>query len=261
MDIEKLPTLVPRDFGSRVDPGHPILSFHWQARGPHRVPGHSHPRAQIIYQLDGVYRVSTSAGNFVVPRRQAIWIPSQVFHETFTNDSAEALMFFVDESCAAALPQGCMVVSVGPLLRALLERAVENGNDYASDDAAARLLAVILDELCAIEPAPFKLPLASDKRLRRIMDKLLANPADHRGLDELCTDCGASERTVARLFRDQTGMSFQEWRIQLRLLEAIDRLAQGQQVTDVAADLGYRSPSAFIAMFRRTLGVAPGHYL
>jgi AraC-like DNA-binding protein len=260
MDIEKLPTVEPRDFGSRVDPAHPILSLRWAARGPHRVPGHAHPRAQIIYQLEGVYRVNTAAGNFVVPRHQAIWIPSHLLHETFTNDSAEALMFFVDEACTVPLPPGCMVVSVGPLLGALFERAVENGNDYDPDDAAARLLAVILDELRRIEPAPFKLPLARDKRLRRIMDKLLADPADHRGLDELCIDCGASERTVARLFRDQTGMSFHEWRTQLRLLEAIDRLGQGRQVTDVAADLGYRSPSAFIAMFRRALGVSPGHY-
>lgn len=55
-------------------------------------------------------------------------------------------------------------------------------------------------------------------------------------------------------------MTFHEWRTQLRLLEAVDRLSQGQQVTDIATELGYKSPSAFIAMFRRSLGVSPGHY-
>jgi AraC-like DNA-binding protein len=260
MDIEKLPTLAARDFGSWVDPEHPIISFRWLADGPHRVPGHAHPRGQIIYQLRGVYRVNTSMGNFVVPRHQAIWIPPQIFHETFTNDSAEALMLFVDESCTGSLPRSCMVMSVGPLLSQLFRHAVENGNDYPADGPSARLLAVTLDELCRMEPAPFRLPLARDKRLRRIMDQLLADPADQRGLDELGINCGASGRTLARLFRDQTGMTFHEWRTQLRLLEAIDRLGQGQQVMDIAADLGYRSPSAFIAMFRRTLGVSPGHY-
>lgn len=260
MNIEKLPTLAPRDFGSWVDAAHPIVSFRWTADGPHRVAGHSHPRAQIIYQLRGVYRVNTSMGNFVVPRHQAIWLPSQIFHETFTNDSAEALMLFVDSSCTQALPSACMVMSVGPLLSQLFRRAVENGNDYPPDGPSARLLAVVLDELRRMEPTPFRLPLAKDKRLRRIMDELLANPADHRGLDELGVNCGASERTLSRLFREQTGMTFHEWRTQLRLLEAVDRLSQGQQVTDIATELGYRSTSAFIAMFRRSLGVSPGHY-
>lgn len=37
-------------------------------------------------------------------------------------------------------------------------------------------------------------------------------------------------------------------------------LALGQSVLDVALELGYDSPSAFSAMFRRTLGVSPSEY-
>jgi AraC-like DNA-binding protein len=32
-------------------------------------------------------------------------------------------------------------------------------------------------------------------------------------------------------------------------------------VTTVAFEVGYDSPSAFIAMFRKTLGATPGRYL
>jgi AraC-like DNA-binding protein len=103
--------------------------------------------------------------------------------------------------------------------------------------------------------------LAADKRLRRAMDLLLEQPADDRGIDELATLCGASGRTLARLFRKETGLTFAEWRRQLRLLESIDRLGQGQSVTRVALDMGYRSSSAFIAMFRRSLGAAPSRFL
>jgi AraC-like DNA-binding protein len=260
MDVENLPTLRPRDFGSHVDPDRPVLSFGWSAQGPHRVAGHTHPRAQIIYQLSGVYRVATSMGNWVVPSKQAIWIPSHVHHETFTNDTASALMLFIDESRVGALPQACMVVTVSPLLREVLLRVVAYGNDYAVQGMEARLVDVMLDELNAMQPAPLHLPLAQDKRLRRIMDLLLANPADGRGLEELARRCGASGRTLARLFAKQTGMSFAVWRRQLRLLEAVDRLGQGQAVTKVGIDLGYRSSSAFIAMFHRALGVSPGCY-
>jgi len=46
----------------------------------------------------------------------------------------------------------------------------------------------------------------------------------------------------------------------LRLLSALERLAQGRPVTDVALDVGYDSPSAFISTFRQSLGTTPRRY-
>lgn len=261
MDIENLPTLQAPDFGALDDPGRPVLSLDWSAEGPHRVPGHVHPRAQIIYQGSGVYRVNTPQGNWVVPPNQAIWIPPLIYHETFTNDSASALILFVDRSYTSALPDDCVVVGVSPLLSELFIRAVQYGNDHPTTGKEARLVEVILDELGSLKEAPLHLPLASDRRLQRVMDLLLEQPAEDRGIDELAALCGASGRTLARLFRKETGLTFAEWRKQLRLLEAIDRLGQGQPVTKVALDMGYRSSSAFIAMFRRSLGKSPSRYM
>jgi AraC-like DNA-binding protein len=261
MDVENLPTFPVEDFGALEDAARPVLSLDWSADGPHRVGAHTHPRAQIIYQGTGVYRVETSLGSWVVPPGQAIWVPSFVYHEAYTNYSASALMFFVDRSYTDALPRECTVVGVSPLLRELFRRAVRYGNDYPATGKEVRLVEVMLDELGSLEPAPLHLPLASDKRLRRVMNLLLEAPADERGLDELAALCGASGRTLARLFVKETGMTFSEWRKQLRLLEAIDRLGRGQPVTHVALDMGYRSASAFIAMFRRTLGASPNRYL
>jgi AraC-like DNA-binding protein len=261
MDVEKLPNLQAADLGSFADPHRPVLSLNWSAEGPHRVGGHAHSRAQIIYQIMGVYRVTTELGSWVVPPNQAIWIPSFIYHEAFTNDSASALMLFVDHSCTASLPQDCMVVAVSPLLAELLVRATRYGNDYPASGKEARLVDVMLDEFGSLQPTPLHLPLANDKRLRRVMDLLLEEPADARDLDELAAICGASSRTLARLFRKETGLTFLEWRKQLRLLEAIDLLGQGRPVTQVALAMGYRSASAFIAMFRRSLGASPNRYM
>ena len=108
--------------------------------------------------------------------------------------------------------------------------------------------------------APLHLPSAADRRLTRIAETLLADPADPRTLADWAQSIGASERTLARLFTRETGMTFGQWRQQVRLLAALARLACGGSVTDVAFDLGYASQSAFIAMFRRTLGKTPGRY-
>ena len=102
--------------------------------------------------------------------------------------------------------------------------------------------------------------MVSDKRARRITDTLLDYPSDTRTLQDWARELGASERTLARLFSRETGMTFGQWRQQVKLLAALARLARGESVTAVAFDLGYASQSAFIAMFRRALGRTPGRY-
>ena len=73
-------------------------------------------------------------------------------------------------------------------------------------------------------------------------------------------DVGASPRTLARLFRSETGMSFTQWKTRVCLVESIGRLARGEAVTRVALDLGYASASGFTYMFRHNMGVPPGRY-
>jgi len=145
--------------------------------------------------------------------------------------------------------------------RILFLKVIEYGNDYAPGGREARLVDVMLDELDELEPAPPYLPLSDDKRLIRIMETLLENPANEKSFEEIAVNSGASTRTLSRLFSKSTGMSFGEWRKQLRLLVALDQLGQGHPVTRVAFDLGYKSTNAFTAMFKRTLGAPPGAYL
>lgn len=222
---------------------------------------HAHPRAQIVYPIKGVYRVVTPTSNWLIPPGQASWIPSYVDHEFFSNHGVTALLLFVDEAYTAALPQECLVLNVSTLLHELLNKAIDYGNNYQPGGKPSRIVDVMLDELAEMQPASLSLPMARDKRVRQIMELLLSNPADTRSLEQLSKHVGASERTTARLFNKEVGMTFTEWRSQLRLLEAIEMLDQKKPVTQIAMDLGYQSASAFIAMFNRKLGVPPKQYM
>ncbi|MDA9982534.1 hypothetical protein N9H39_07305, partial [Gammaproteobacteria bacterium] len=197
MDIENLPTLQPKDFGSLVDDQRPILSWDWEAKGPHSVAAHSHPRAQIIYTLSGTYWINTPLGDWVVPKYQAVWIPSNIHHKVFTNASVSALMFFIDIAYTRKLLQDCTVVRVSLLLRELFTKAIEYGNEYGPGGREARLVDVMLDELSEIKPAPLYLPLSNDKRLTRIMASLVENPADDRSFEQIAVNSGASTRTLS----------------------------------------------------------------
>lgn len=259
MSVANLPIAKPLDHGRIADPARPILTMSYRL-GPGRTPSHRHSRAHLFYCAEGVFRIVREEAAWMVPPSQAVWIPSHVEHCVHATQPVALLSLFVDASATAGLPKDCRVVHISPLLRELIFRAIEVGNEYDSAGPAARLMRVILDELHALKPAPLSLPLASDKRVRQLCEALLANPADERSLDAWAPRVGASARTLARLFVSETGSTFAEWRRQVRLLEAIDRLGKGQAVTRVALDLGYESPSAFIAMFRRTLGASPGKY-
>lgn len=259
MNIAKLPIAKPVDHGLVNDPQRPILTMSYRL-GPGRTPAHRHSRAHLFYCAEGVFRIVRKEATWMVPPSQAVWIPSHVQHSAYTTQPVSLLSLFVDSSVTTGLPEVCQVVHVSPLMRELICKAVNIGNEYPPTGSDARLMQVILDELHSLEPAPLSLPLASDKRVQHLCEALLSNPADERSLDAWAPQVGASARTLARLFVSETGLTFAEWRRQVRLLEAIDRLGKGHTVTRVALDLGYESPSAFIAMFRRTLGAAPGKY-
>jgi AraC-like DNA-binding protein len=102
--------------------------------------------------------------------------------------------------------------------------------------------------------------MPGDARLGRICRALAREPGGTRTLADWGHEAGASARTLARLFVKETGLTFAAWRQQARLLAATAMLAAGAPITRIALDLGYESPSAFTAMFKRALGAPPSHY-
>lgn len=247
--------------GMTLDPALPILGLHNLILTEMEYDVHSHPRGQLAYASSGIIKVFTDAGSWVVPPSQAVWIPPQISHSVIPEVRTELRHLFVDPAYMDRFPDQCSVVEVSPLLRELILRVADFGDYYPPDSPASRICSVILDELQALKPSLLHLPGASDRRLQRIMERMLEQPATDQGLGSWAQQVGASERTVRRLFIKETGMTFQQWRRQLLLHAAIDRLGQGQSVTQVALDLGYKSPSAFVAMFRKALGKPPGQYL
>jgi len=122
-------------------------------------------------------------------------------------------------------------------------------------------MSVILDQVMHLKTEPLFLPLARDSRLQPIMDRLLADPSDSRSLEEWAAEVGGCSRTLSRLFVIQTGLTFGRWRERARVLAALKGLSERQSVTELAYELGYRSQSAFIDMFKRTTGRTPGKFM
>jgi len=224
------------------------------------IPTHRHPHPQLIHAAVGVMTVETDDGIWVVPPERAVWVPAFVGHSIRMTGQVALRTLYLAPSIAPIAGRRCCVVTVSPLLRAAILRAVDFPPTYAGDGAEAHLVAVIVDEIRAARTAPLHLPMPTDPRARRHAEACRDDPGDRRRLRDWAPHVGASERTLERLFRAEVGRSFGAWRQQARLLRALELLAAGATVTDAALQVGFATPSAFIAMFRRATGTTPARY-
>jgi AraC-like DNA-binding protein len=216
-------------------------------------------RAQFVHVSEGVLSVRTDSGLWVVPPHHAVWLLPGALHRASSRHPVMTRTLFANPEVVAAPARNC-VVAVDPLVRELLIAAAEFGDGYAGDGPQARLVDVIVDRLPLLAAAPLSLPYPRDRRILRIAESLIAQPAQPGVLDELAADAGVTARTAARLFVKETGLTFGQWRQQLRLLIALERLGAGASVTQVALDVGYNDVSSFIAVFKESLGETPARY-
>lgn len=224
------------------------------------IPDHFHPTSQLIYAAKGVITVETANGFWVVPPNRAVWVPREQLHSVAT--SGDVILITVQFSSEVdPTPDGsCCVVLVSALLRECMLRLSNVKDNYKDDSPQSRLAQVILDELKTVSVMPFEIPMPSDKRAKFVATSIRTDPSQRLSLKEWANNAGASERTLARLFKTQTGMSFGVWQQQARMLKALQILATGTSVTDAAAEVGFQSISAFITAFRKVMGFTPSKY-
>ncbi|KAF1049791.1 AraC family transcriptional regulator [Xylophilus sp.] len=226
-------------------------------------PQHRHDVAQLLHAVRGVMRVTTPGGYWVVPPGRGMWIPAWMPHAIHMVGPVSMCTLYVAAHAMPAPCEACAVVVVPALLQRLLgELALHDPRDAAPPGARQRAMEdLLLIEIAGMEQLPLHVALPADARLLRLCEEVLARPQDARTLEDHADRVGASPRTLRRLFQQQLGMGFGAWRQQVRLMEALAKLAEREPVAKVAADLGYAAPSAFIAMFRRSMGRSPRGYL
>jgi len=233
------------------------------AMDAHIAP-HQHPWAQFTYCASGLMQVTVTQGEvqttYIVPPTRAVWIPPQVQHRVVVLEAAELRTVDLDPSVTPADWAECRVLVVSKLLRELVH-ALEDSVPGARDDA---IMTLAVDEMAHATTQALGVPMPhpehGDKRLRALCEAVLRDPAEKSQLRDWVSHVGASERTVARLFRDELGTNFQQWRQQAILAHALPLLARGMPIGQVAAASGYASDSAFSAMFKLAMGKAPSHF-
>jgi AraC-like DNA-binding protein/mannose-6-phosphate isomerase-like protein (cupin superfamily) len=218
---------------------------------------HSHTWGQLSWTLDGVIRVTVENTTWIVPPSRAIWIPVGVTHTVEILEKARVRALHVYANAVPFRGKPCVVLDVSPLLRELII-ALGQADELSSRE---KLISnMLLDEISLATTLPLGVALPTDKRLKVLCESLIVDPSLTLTLNEWAQRVGASERTLARLFEQDVGMKFGQWRQQMRLAHAAPLIASGRPLSQVAAELGYTSQSAFSAMFKKTFGQSPSAF-
>ena len=191
----------------------------------------------LIYALAGVLSVRTESGTWVVPAHRAVWVPGGTDRTIEVSAGVVMRSLYFRPRLAESLPRDCCVVNIPPLLRELILHVTDVGMLNRAIPEHARLIGVFIDQLRVMKTVPLQLPQPADARALKVAEYLRVNPGKKASLGRIAQHAGASPRTIERLFRSQTNMTFTKWRERLRLLHALRLLAAGDPITNIALDL------------------------
>jgi AraC-like DNA-binding protein len=237
-------------------PLEPVTGYGWwdgQAQVLHR-----HSRGQLIYPAVGVLAVTTELGTWVAAADQVAWTPAGYQHSHRAPTRTEVAALMVSDEWSALLPEHPAVFAVSPLMREAM--LTLSGSQILREPARSRLEGVIIDQLLDAPERSLYLPEPRDVRLRAATELLRADLTDTRTLAELGRAVGASARTLSRLFHSEMGMTFHQWRTQLRVQNALVYLWHGHSVSSTSALCGWSNPSSFVDAFESIVGQTPGRY-
>jgi AraC-like DNA-binding protein len=223
------------------------------------LPMHVHRKGQLVVALRGSVMCRSPSGWWIVPPNGAVWVPGGIPHSNHASDFAKLYVIFIEPD-AADLPADCRSFTITPLIRELVRSLARLPPQYPKEGTTSRLARVLLDQLTQLTPDEVFLPISDNHRLQQIASSMLRNPADRSTIAEWGRRHAMSERTLARLVLNETGMTFGRWRERLHIIIALQRLSIGASVQAVSLELGYEGPNSFITMFKKTMGQSPGRY-
>lgn len=236
-----------------------LLGVQLTMPGTRRTPRHQHARGQLLGARRSLMSIEAGDQHWLLPAGHVAWVPPRLPHALASLGDFDGWSLYFSTSACAPLPTVPRVFQPSMLLQAAVPRALQ-WRHGALGDAQLRLAGVIGDEIAAGLPLPLALPQPRDRRLRRIATALARAPHDPRSVQDWAAANGLSGRSLARHWLAETGMPLSHWRQRLRVLLALPRLLSGETVIEVALSMGYETPSAFIAVFKREMGVTPARY-
>lgn len=219
-----------------------------------------HAWGQLAFIHNGLMELSIEGESFIAPARFGVWIPPRARHCSYNHRPIDFGTINVASALCAALPTTPCVLDLSPLVLAIIDHFHQRQVLEPQTAADLRLGEVLIDQLVLSPRRERYLPMSEDRQLAPVLRALEQNPAESRSLAAWAKQVHSTERTLSRRCHTELGMSFSEWRQRLRFIQALSLLERPISIKEIALELGYSSPSAFITMFQSLAGVTPDRY-
>lgn len=223
---------------------------------------HSHQtKAQLLYAPSGCMTVTASNRQLVLPPFRMLWIPAKEVHRVnFRNVVAYRSVYFDEDFAGKYFSPDLKVLQVNPLLKEMIER-ICFWQWTVLDQHQENILKVFWNELKNAPEEKLELKIPIDRRFKKVTEEWTKRTSIPPMLKMLAEEVGAVEKTISRIFKKETGLSYQEWRQQWRLQRSIELLVEGNPIGETAHLLEFSSDSAFIEFFKKHTGSTPLQYL
>lgn len=217
--------------------------------------------AQLLFARSGCMTLQTADKHILLPPSRMLFIPKGVAHRvTLRNVVAYRSIYFRVNSIALVLPDKLQVMTVNPLLEQLIERICWwKWKDYYTADQE-NLIKVFWDEWRIAKLEKYLLVIPKDIRINKHLRYFINHDITPPFLNVFAKEIGASEKTISRVFKKETGLTYQDWRLQWKFYRAIELLIENYSIGDIAQHLDFSSNSAFVDFFKKQSGLTPLKY-
>jgi len=255
------PHLPPSDNAFINDHTRPVLTNNRSMQAETGVVAHAHARGQLLWAETGVLSITSESTIWVLPSTHAVWIPSYIPHQVNCETQAQLRNLYIDPAYPIRQDEKSIVMlTMSHLLREVILKLTDT-KKALTEQQIKNLGLVAIDELEVLKPFNNNIHSGKDLRLQRLINHIVQHPNEHFSLPDLSNIAGASVRTVERLFKSETGMTFRQWRSRFKLMNSLALIAQGKTSTFIAHELGYKSVSSFISTFKTQFGCTPQEYV
>ncbi len=103
---------------------------------------------------------------------------------------------------------------------------------------------------------PLEIPDKTPLEIQKILDELSSNPS-LKIKDQDLIEKGIEPANIRRWFQKNYGFTFHEFQRKFKLNSALKKINSGENVINIALDMGYESLSGFIESFKNIFGKSP----
>lgn len=243
-------------YESQQDLGVTALSFEYKSGAIETM--HHHSVGQLVYALTGVIHVITDTEIWLLPPNSALWIPPQTSHELHMIGNVSLRSLYIEPNVIPSNLSQLKLFKMSPLLKELILELIYSFHDIDNQKLIIPLLLKTLNTRLIFEGC--SLPLPKDKKVLYVCESLLKHPSNTASIEVWADKIGVSSRTLIRHFKKETGLSFTQWRQQIRVGAAIKMLMDGNNIDEISRELGYSTSNAFSTMFKRIMGNSPSQF-